>query len=76
MFSPYGSPLTEEIKKELQVDSAGFITNYEDLKKKWFECCKDKILQIQYILLPILFLEIITLFVVITWYLDEILKSS
>jgi hypothetical protein len=27
----------EEIKKELQVDSVGFITNYEDLKKKWFE---------------------------------------
>ena len=27
----------EEIKKEMQVDSSGFITNYEDLKTKWFE---------------------------------------
>ena len=27
----------EEIKKEIQVDNSGFITNYEDLKNKWFE---------------------------------------
>lgn len=27
----------EEIKKEIQVDDSGFITNYEDLKNKWFE---------------------------------------
>ena len=27
----------EEIKKEIQVDSSGFITNYEDLKTKWFD---------------------------------------
>lgn len=27
----------EEIKKELQVDNTGFITNYDALKEKWFE---------------------------------------
>lgn len=27
----------EEIKKEIQVDNAGFITNYDALKEKWFE---------------------------------------
>ena len=26
------------------------------LKMKWFDCCKDKLLQIKYILLPILFI--------------------
>ncbi|MBP5353364.1 MAG: hypothetical protein J6Y91_06365 [Alphaproteobacteria bacterium] len=46
------------------------------LKKKWFECCKDKLLQIKYILLPILFLEILTLFVVIVCYPNEILQAS
>ena len=33
------------------------------LRRKWFECCKDKLLQIKYILLPILFLEILALFI-------------
>ena len=46
------------------------------LKKKWFECCKDKLLQIKYILLPILFLEMVTLFVVIMCYTDEILQAT
>lgn len=46
------------------------------LKKKWFECCEDKCLQIQYILLPILFLEILTLLIVIMCYSNEILKLS
>ena len=45
------------------------------LKKKWFDCCKDKILQIKYILLPILFLEILALFVVIICYPNEILQA-
>ena len=44
------------------------------LKKKWFDCCKDKLLQIKYILLPILFLEMLALFVVIICYADEILQ--
>ena len=46
------------------------------LKKKWFECCKDKLLQIKYILLPILFLEILVLFVIIMCYPNEILQAS
>ena len=45
------------------------------MKKKWFECCKDKILQIKYILLPMLFLEILALVVVILCYADEILQA-
>ena len=45
------------------------------LKKKWFECCKDKLLQIKYILLPVLFLEIMALFVVIICYPNEILQA-
>ncbi|MBQ8481966.1 MAG: hypothetical protein IJ532_05480 [Alphaproteobacteria bacterium] len=45
------------------------------LKKKWFECRKSKILQIKYILLPILFLEILALFIVIMCYPDEILQA-
>lgn len=45
------------------------------LKKKWFECRKDKLLQIKYILLPILFLEISALFVVIICYPNEILQA-
>lgn len=46
------------------------------LKKKWFECCKDRMLQIKYILLPIFFLEILALFVVIICYPNEILQAS
>lgn len=46
------------------------------LKKKWSECCKDKLLQIKYILLPILFIEILALFVVIICYPNEILQAS
>ena len=46
------------------------------LNKEWFKCCKDKFLQIQYILLPTLFLEGLTVLVVITYYSNEILKSS
>ena len=45
------------------------------LKKKWFECCKDELLQIKYILLPVLFLEIMALFVVIICYPNEILQA-
>jgi hypothetical protein len=46
------------------------------LKRKWFECCKNKILQIKYILLPILFLEALTLLTVIISYPNEILQAS
>lgn len=46
------------------------------LKKKWFECCKNKLLQIKYILLPILLLEILALFVIIIYYTNEILQTS
>ena len=46
------------------------------LKRKWFECCKDKLLQIKYILLPVLFLEIMALFVVIICYPNEILQAA
>ena len=46
------------------------------LKKKWFECCKNKLLQIKYILLPILLLEILALFVIIIYYTNEILQAS
>ena len=45
------------------------------LKKKWSECCRDKLLQIKYILLPILFMEILALFVVIICYANEILQA-
>ena len=46
------------------------------LKRKWFECCKNKILQMKYILLPILFLEALTLLTVIISYPNEILQAS
>ena len=46
------------------------------LKKEWFECCKDRMLQIKYILLPILFLETLSLFVVIICYPNEILQAT
>ena len=45
------------------------------LKRKWFECCKDKLLQIKYILLPILFLEILAIFVIVMCYPNEILQT-
>ena len=45
------------------------------LKRKWFECRKDKLLQIKYILLPTLFLEILALLVVIICYPNEILQA-
>ena len=46
------------------------------LKRKWFECCKNKILQMKYILLPILFLEALTLLTAIISYPNEILQAS
>jgi len=45
------------------------------LKRKWFECIKDHCLKIKYILLPILFAEILTLFVIIMCYPNEILQA-
>ena len=46
------------------------------LKKKWFECCKDKMLQIKYIFFPMLLLEILALFVVILCYPNETLQAT
>ena len=46
------------------------------LKRKWFECCKDKLLQIKYILLPILLMLVFAMTVVILRYPDEILQAS
>ena len=46
------------------------------LRKKWFECCKDKLLQVKYILLPVLFIEILALSVIIICYSNEILQAS
>ena len=44
-------------------------------KKKWYECTKDDYLALRYILLPSLFLEILTLCVVIICYPNEILQA-
>lgn len=46
------------------------------LKRKWFECCKDKIMHIKYILLPILLMLVFAMTVIILCYPDEILQAS
>ena len=46
------------------------------LIRKWFECLNDYYLKIKYILLPVMFMEILALFVIIMCYPNEILQAS